>query len=116
MFRHQPRTKTVYFQGKAQTIYCRSDGIPDYTGYKITYHSGDYQTPTYCAVEVKEAHGDSMPASRLKKEQRDWLKNINSASSFVGIFWVDLPSSFELFEFKYQGKYKKSTGILKMDI
>jgi penicillin-binding protein-related factor A (putative recombinase) len=112
MFRHQPETKTVYLKGRGlTTIQCRSDGVSDYTGYEnVQLFNGIF--PIYRACEVKEAHGNSMPCSRLKEEQRDWLNAIDQRSAFVGVVWME-DVTFELFRFKYTGSYKRGEGLLK---
>ena len=106
MFRHQPKSKVVKVKGKLTVIYNRSDGVADYTGYKIW--SGQFK-----ACEVKESHGKSMPASRLNVKQREWLSTLPNTGAFVGICWVDTaPVMFELFEFKNKGSYKQGQGLL----
>lgn len=110
MNRHQPETKTVYLKGRGPTvIQCRTSGVPDYTGYEpVQLFNSIF--PVYRACEVKEAEGRSMPCSRLKVEQRDWMNAIDQRSAFVGILWL-VDMTFELFRFKYTGSYKKGYAL-----
>lgn len=84
-------------------------GVADYTGYAINKHYadvGDHIIPVYVACEVKEAHGDSMPASRLDKDQRDFLAGLPAGSAWVGIFWTDC-QKFSMHEFVEKGSYQR---------
>ncbi len=80
-----------------------SNGQPDYVG----YDKGGY----FIACEVKEAHGDSMPASRLSKAQRETMANYPGGCAFVGILW---DTGFEIFPFIEKGSYKKGQSQLKI--
>lgn len=71
-------------------------GVPDYTGCYLAF---------YRACEVKEAKGDTMPASRLDKAQRDFMSALPVGCSWVGILWDD--GTFEMFPYVSQGSYKK---------
>lgn len=77
-------------------------GAPDYTGF-ANFAPG---FPIYRAVEVKEAAGDSMPASRLDKAQRDFMAALPGQCAWVGILWVDT-GKFTMHEFREKGSYKR---------
>ena len=67
-------------------------GVPDYTGYQAKIQRGSYvddNGTAYRAVEVKEAKGDSMHASRLDKAQREFMSCLPHESAWVGIWWED---------------------------
>ena len=74
-------------------------GCADYTGYLMS-------TSRYIACEVKEASGDSMPASKLDKDQRASMAGLPIGCAWVGIFWVDV-QKFEIFPFIEKGSYKR---------
>jgi hypothetical protein len=76
-------------------------GIADFTGYQ------DCPGPNYRAVEVKEVAGDTMPASRLDKAQREFLGSLPDNSAYVGILWQD--GLFEVHPFIEKGSYKKGS-------
>ena len=71
---------------------------PDYMGCTATGEA------IFC--EVKEAHGFKMPASRLKKEQREWMNIRPCGCCFVGIYWVDY-CAFQIFPYHKEGVYEK---------
>jgi hypothetical protein len=75
-------------------------GVPDYTGYQMRR-----LTQFYLACEVKECAGDSMPASRVSKEQRAFLSALPMGSAHVGIFWTD-SGKFSMHPFLEKGSYK----------
>lgn len=76
-------------------------GIADFTG---CTKQGEYR-----ACEVKEACGPSMPASRLRVQQRDWFRQIPPNSRYVGILWTDR-GVFEVFPFCERGSYRAGEG------
>lgn len=95
-------------------------GVPDYTGFVDDYPTrwndetkewevlhNEFPMPLYRACEVKEAVGDSMPCSRLDKEQRDFLAALPKGCAWTGVFWVDT-QKFEMYPFVKKGSYKKS--------
>lgn len=87
----------------------RSKGAPDFQGYRP--HDGQL---LYRAVEVKEADGDTFPASGLKREQRARLEVIEADApghALVGIFWRDC-GIFELFKYRHgRGSYVRGEGL-----
>ena len=103
MIRSQPEARIIKALGKGKYIVVfKNGGIADYIGYN------DYGQ--YRACEVKEATGNSMPASRLDINQRFWMAAQRKGSAFVGIYWTDA-GEFELFRFKEKGSYKKGKGL-----
>jgi hypothetical protein len=110
MFRHQPRTVIASRGGKGFTIQCRSDGVPDLTGYEEKI-IGSQSIALYRACEVKEAHGDTMPASRVRDDQRRWLSAIPFMSAFIAIAWMDGQPRIELFRPIEKGSYKRGQGL-----
>jgi hypothetical protein len=112
MFRHQPPTKTIHSKGKVFVVQCKSDGVADYTGY-LFINMINGSLACYRACEVKEAKGNSMPASRLSIEQRDWMNALPKYCAFVGVCWMDNPMTFEIFNFVYSGGYKKGSGVYR---
>jgi|GEM_PF-4319163 len=109
MFRTQPAIRILGVrQGKRYgTLFlCRMvgrGGIPDFLGYRLS----DLGIPEFVAVEVKEASvgADSMPCSRLDREQRAFMEALPSGSAFVGILWGD--GTFQIKNYRRQGSYKK---------
>lgn len=77
-------------------------GIADYTGY--IHLLG--KEPLYRAVEVKEAKGDAMPASRLDKAQRAFMDALPPGCGFIGILWVD-HGTFQMCPYIKKGSYKR---------
>jgi hypothetical protein len=75
-------------------------GVPDYTGY--FFEKG---VPVYVAMEVKEANDSTMPASRLDKAQREFMRLLPKGCAFVGILWES--EAFEVFPFIEKGSYKQ---------
>ena len=114
MFRHQSPTRVIRKEGKLFTVPMKSDGIADYTGYCKSLTANGYRA-FYLACEVKEAKGNSMPASRLEEHQRDWMNDVPKECAFVGICWMDGKLSFEVFRFVYSGGYKRGQGLWKTD-
>lgn len=110
MFRHQPRTVIATKKGKTFMLSCRSDGVPDFTGYEIK-EIGAESVAFYHACEVKEAHGDTMPASRVRPEQRQWLSQIPAMSAFIAVVWLDGQPVVELFKPIEKGSYKRGEGV-----
>lgn len=111
LFRHQPRTVIARKGGRPFTIQCRSDGVPDFTGYEMV-QVGPQLLPIYRACEVKEAHGSSMPASRVRPDQRRWLRDCNPVSAFVMVVWMDgRQPTPELFRPIEKGSYKRGEGL-----
>ncbi len=80
-------------------------GIADYTGYRFI--DDDFR-PYYVACEVKEAAGDTMPASRLDPDQRTFLASLPDGCAFVGILWG---RGFGMHIFKERGSYKRDEAI-----
>lgn len=112
MERHQPPTRIISINKKPIVVNCKSQGVADYTGYEmVLIPSLSMQLPLFRACEVKEAYGPRMPASRLDKAQRDWLRDIDPRCAFVGIAWMNNPVFFELHKFIYSGSYKRGEGI-----
>ena len=103
MDRSQPATRRVWRDGKAVIVPDgkRGTGIFDYTGNVHGF---------YRAVEVKEASGESMPASRLSKAQREWGASRPPGTAFVLILWVDR-RVLTLHPFKREGAYRFEEGI-----
>lgn len=92
-------------------------GAADYTGYKDVGimrndgHGNEWKDtentiPLYRACEVKEAAGDSMPASRLDKAQRAFLAALPAGCAHVGIFWKET-GKFTMHLFIPKGAYKR---------
>lgn len=79
-------------------------GVPDYLGFDPGSSPG---YPEFRACEVKCASGDSMPASRVSKEQRAFLGALPSQCAYVGIFWQDT-QKFTMHKFISTGSYKKA--------
>ena len=77
-------------------------GVPDYMGHTVS--ASGY--PLYRCCEVKEATGDTMPASRLASDQREFMKRLPVGCAFVGIFWLDT-MKFSMYEFIEKGSYKR---------
>lgn len=78
-------------------------GLPDFIG---TDSSG-----LFCAVEVKGAPQDydKFPCSWVKEEQRNFMVSAKMPC-YIGVMWPD--SSFELFDFKPKGSYKKGKEVI----
>jgi len=110
MFRTQPPTKVVTIKGKPTIINCDNGGIADYTGYKMVTFGFLRERPHYAAVEVKEAHGKSMPASRLNRQQRNWLAALPVGCASVAIIWVDGNPWCEMHLFVERGSYQQGEG------
>jgi hypothetical protein len=92
-------------------------GAPDYTGYQyFSKHHFSMVAPEwrpaseYRACEVKEASGNSMPASRLDVSQRAFLSALPVGCAFVGIFWLD-HSKFTVHKFIEKGAYRYEKRI-----
>ena len=90
-------------------------GVPDYTGYFYPAYFDDRSkswvhydkiAPIYRACEVKEAAGDTMPASRLDKDQRDYMRKLPKGCAWTGIFWTDT-GQLTMHEFIEKGAYKR---------
>lgn len=86
-------------------------GVPDYTGYKMAIpYDGFFvgepldTRPIYRACEVKEAAGDTMPASRLDKAQRQFMADLPAGSAWVGIYWTD-HGKYSMHKFIDRGSY-----------
>ena len=82
-------------------------GVADYTGY---WHIWSGPLTEYRACEVKEASGETMPASRLDKPQRVFLKSLPDKCAYVGIFWTDI-QKFKIYPFIDSGSYKSKEGL-----
>lgn len=106
MYRHQPPTRYIVVKNRPVIVPCKTNGMPDFTGYtKCT------AIPLYRACEVKEANGKSMPASRLSTEQREFLRDLPNQSSYVCILWDD--GLTEIFYFVPRGRYVKGAGVYR---
>lgn len=94
-------------------------GVPDYTGYEDVFlkrwddtlrqwvkENSGAPISVYRACEVKEASGDSMPASRLDKPQRDFMARLPEGSAWVGVFWQET-QKFSMYPFVERGSYKR---------
>lgn len=103
MFKVEPESRTI---GRARhgfiISYVDNIGIPDFLG---TDSEG-----SFCGVEVKAAPNDwkRFPCSYVSKSQREFM-NKAPMPCFVGIFWSD--QSFEIFDFKAKGSYRKGSGL-----
>lgn len=113
MIRTQPAIQIVRVKpGKHYGMFVEAKlvgkgGIPDFTGYMFSPQS-DKPTPLFCACEVKEAIGPSMPCSRLDIAQREFMTSLPAGCGYVGILWDN--GKFELFAYKPAGTYKKGEG------
>lgn len=108
MTRTQPETRTVWAKGRPVVVNCGSGGVADYTGYRLRPID---KAPIYAACEVKEASADTMPCSRLTKEQRDWMESIPDMCRFVGILWPD--GTFSVLPYKAgRGAYVKPSAVV----
>jgi len=111
MERHQPPMKIIAVDYRPIMVPLKSQGVADYTGYSIvTYGKNGLSVPFYRAVEVKEATGDTMPCSRLNKDQREWMSSIDQRCALVAVCWIDGNPTIELFNFKNKGSYRKGKG------
>jgi len=114
MFRSQPPTRNIMIKGRFSTILCKSDGIPDYMGYELV-QIGSQLIPVFRAVEVKEAHGDTMPCSRLGSltdptSQNSWMSGIDHRCCFIAIYWIDC-RCLNVYKWKVKGSYKMMEHI-----
>jgi hypothetical protein len=106
MERHQPPTRVVYVKGRPTVVHERSNGVADYTGYQWL---DSCMVPEYRACEVKEVYGsNSMPASRLSKEQRAWMETRPQGTAFVAVVWMDGNPTCEVFPFVDKWSYKRA--------
>lgn len=105
MIRTQPETRVIKRNGRPVVIQCGNGGVADYTGYTTV----DSPVPHYIACEVKTAIGNTMPASRLTKRQRDWMLSIPAQCRYVLIVW---PNECEVFRFIDRGSYKRGEGTI----
>ena len=104
MFKVEPESRVI---GKARRgfiiTYTDNLGIPDFLGV----------TPEdqFCGVEVKAAPNDwiRFPCSYVSKAQRSFMEKA-PMPCFIGILWSD--QTFEVFNFKPKGSYRKGKGIL----
>lgn len=98
MFRSQPEVNIIRSLGKGKfVVNFRRGGIADFTGYSRNHQ--------YIACEVKECTGNSMPASRLHKEQRDWMSCLKPGMAWVAIYWVN-HTKVTIHPFIPKGSYK----------
>lgn len=94
-------------------------GVPDFTGYEDVFlkrwddtlrqwvkDNRGQSIPVYRACEVKEAIGDTMPASRLDKKQRAFMSSLPAGCAWVGVFWMDT-QKFSVYPFVSKGSYKR---------
>ncbi|MHB9053558.1 MAG: hypothetical protein ACYC5F_06175, partial [Thermoleophilia bacterium] len=85
-------------------------GAPDFQGYVMSSKG----LPIHHAVEVKEADGDTFPASGLKPEQRRRLEELEADApghGLVGIYWRER-LKFELFKYRSgRGSYIRGEGL-----
>jgi hypothetical protein len=91
--------------GHMAVVRVGNGGVPDFTGYIETHCGIPEVTPVYMAVEVKECNQDTMPASRVSKEQRAFLAALPEGSAWVGILWGD--GKFRMYSFIERGSYKR---------
>ena len=97
MDRVQPPTRRVWNKGVLTIITLPGkEGVWDYTGY-----GRDGQ---WIACEVKTAHGDTMPCSRVEKAQRDWAARKPLYRLFVAILWLDT-GRMEIHAYQPRGSY-----------
>ena len=101
LFRTQPATRVISQRGKPVIINCGTGGIADYTG----YHLNGAGQALYCAVEVKTRSGDTMRASALSKDQRDWKRALPKGCAYTYVWWLDHCKG-QLYAFKEKGSYK----------
>jgi len=105
LFRTQPATKCIGFDRRYKrpiVIYSEDGGISDYTGYVGA------NPPHYVAVECKCHDGDTMPASVLTMQQRQWMGSLPKGCAFVFVVWQS--GTPEMYEFIEKGSYKRSKG------
>lgn len=98
--KHYGRLFTVRMVGRG--------GVPDYTGYHVLGGASVIEESgiaEYRAVEVKECADESMPASRLDKAQREFMKSLPGGCAFVGIFWIKT-QIFTMHQFIDKGSYR----------
>ena len=103
MDRVQPPTKRVY-RGRQLITVCLPghDGVWDYTGYD--------DAGLWLACEVKTAHGDTMPCSRVERDQRRWASHKPLSRLFVAILWLDT-GRMEVFPYADAGSYRRGKGM-----
>lgn len=85
----------------------KAGGRPDFMGLVPSYQPYE-GVNVFRAVEAKEAHGDSWPASKLSKAQREFMAGLPPGTAFVSLLWDD--GSTEMFPFIGKGSYKKGEG------
>ncbi len=113
MFRTQPATKVVMINRMPRIINCGSGGISDYTGYHV---SGMFQFYTACEVKTAPVDAITLPYSKVRDEQHDFLDKIFHA--YVGIYWQG-KCEFEIFQLALsarKGSYKYGMGIRRETI
>ncbi|MCL4473570.1 MAG: hypothetical protein M1455_06475 [Actinobacteria bacterium] len=110
MHKTPPPFKVMGNFGKYLYGFFRSKGAPDFQGYVMSNQG----LPIHHAVEVKEADGDTFPASGLKPEQRRRLEDLEADApghALVGIYWRDF-GTFELFRYRSgRGSYIRGEGL-----
>lgn len=94
-----PGGRVIYQAGSAR--------LPDYLGW--TMPPEYLEVPVFRACEVKEAKGDSMPASRLSPQLREYMRACPLGTAWVFVLWSD--GLGEGFPFQDSGSYKKGFGI-----
>ncbi len=97
--------------GQFRAVYTEG-GVPDFIGFrmndpKLGRHWSNL-IPTYC--EVKEAHGDTWPASKLTPEQRAFMAALPVGTAFVFLLWND-GGAGEMHTFIPRGSYKRGQGM-----
>ena len=96
--------------GQFRAVYTAS-GTPDFLGYALVDRCGHGATiPYFRAVEVKEAHGDSWPASKLTLAQRTFMATLPAGCAHVYILWDD-GGAGEMYPFTARGSYKRGQGV-----
>ena len=91
--------------GQFRAVYTAS-GTPDYLGYVMATDG----VPRFRAVEAKEAHGDSWPASKLTPAQRAFMATLPAGCAHVYILWDD-GGAGEMYPFTARGSYKRGQGV-----
>lgn len=114
MHRTQPATRRVWLGGKPVIVPDgkKSVGIFDFTGFcpiTVSLAGLSYAFHEFRAVEVKEAAGGSMVASRLSRDQRAWGAGLPAGTAFVLILWTDR-RLLTLHPFKPKGSYLFEEG------
>jgi hypothetical protein len=102
--RTQPETRIVWNEdGKLITVIVKrkkdegEKAPPDFLCCSVARH--------FYAVEVKEASGDTMPASRVEPAQRRYLADLPNGCARVYVWWTD-HNIGKIYPFIAKGSYK----------